>query len=71
MEKNNEMSLDPKNGDSLKPQPDAPVNPEKNVPMKPDKNPDVTKTVPGINEPEKADPTRIDKPSQEQQSNKG
>ena len=44
---------------------ESPVNPEKNIPMKPDKNPDTTKIIPGVNEPEKADPTRIDNPKKE------
>jgi hypothetical protein len=39
-----------------------PVKPERNIPVKPDKNPDPTKIIPGINEPEKEDPTRIDEP---------
>jgi hypothetical protein len=41
----------------------APVKPEKDIPVKPDKNPDPTKRRPGVNEPEKADPTRIEPPS--------
>lgn len=41
---------------------DAPVKPEKDIPVKPDKNPDPTKRIPGVNEPEKADPTRIEEP---------
>jgi hypothetical protein len=41
---------------------DAPVKPEKEIPVKPDKNPDPTKRIPGVNEPEKADPTRIEEP---------
>jgi len=41
---------------------DAPVKPEKNIPAKPDKNPDPTKRKPGVNEPEKVDPTRIEEP---------
>ncbi len=39
-----------------------PVKPDKSMPVRPDKNPDPTKTIPGINEPEKEDPTRIDEP---------
>jgi hypothetical protein len=31
--------------------------------VKPDKNPDPTKPVPGISEPERVDPTRIDNPT--------
>ena len=42
---------------------EAPVKPEKDIPAKPDKNPDPTKPIPGINEPEKNDPTRIDDPN--------
>ncbi|MBI2270407.1 MAG: hypothetical protein HYU69_08635 [Bacteroidetes bacterium] len=40
----------------------APVKPEKDIPAKPDKNPDPTKRKPGVNEPEKIDPTRIEEP---------
>lgn len=40
----------------------APVKPEKSIPVKPDKNPDPTKRKPGVNEPEKIDPTRIEEP---------
>ncbi|MDZ4665240.1 MAG: hypothetical protein SGJ15_10215 [Bacteroidota bacterium] len=47
---------------------DPPVNPDKNIPTKPDRNPDPTKIRPGVNEPEKADPTRINNPSIEQPS---
>ncbi len=32
------------------------------TPAKPDKNPDPTKPIPGINEPEKTDPSRIEEP---------
>lgn len=39
------------------PVPDSPVNP-----VKPDENPNPKKPDPGINEPEKNDPTRIDIP---------
>jgi hypothetical protein len=41
---------------------DAPVKPEKEIPAKPDKNPDPTKIRPGVNEPGKTDPTRIEEP---------
>jgi hypothetical protein len=47
---------------------EAPVKPEKNVPVKPDKNPDPTKIKPGVNEPEKADPTRIEPPNPTEKS---
>lgn len=39
------------------PVPDSPVNP-----VKPDENPYPTRPEPGINEPDKNDPTRIDEP---------
>ncbi len=39
-----------------------PIKPEKNIPAKPDKNPDPTVPMPGGNEPEKNDPTRIEDP---------
>ena len=38
-----------------------PNDPKKHIPAKPDKDPDPTKKKP--NEPEKIDPTRIDKPT--------
>lgn len=43
-------------------QDDPPNKPEKNVPTKPDQNPDPTKIKPGVNDPEKVDPTRIKEP---------
>lgn len=45
-----------------KPEEPAPNDPKKNIPLQPDKNPDPTKIVPGVNEPEKVDPTRIEEP---------
>jgi len=42
------------------------VKPQKHIPGKPDKNPDPTRTRPGVNEPEKIDPTRIDEPEPEE-----
>ena len=44
------------------PSQDPPVKPEKDIPLKPDKNPDPTRPMPGGNEPEKNDPTRIERP---------
>jgi hypothetical protein len=49
-----------KNGNGEDSPDEAPVKPEKNVPVKPDKNPDPTRIKPGVNEPEKTDPTRIE-----------
>ena len=40
----------------------SPINPEKEIPVKPDKNPDPTKPGPGVNDPQKVDPTRIEEP---------
>jgi len=37
--------------------------------MKQDKNLDPIKQIPGINEPERADPTRIDNPANDEQLN--
>ena len=39
---------------------------EKNIPVKPDSDNDPTRLKPGVNEPEKIDPTRIDEPSPSQ-----
>jgi hypothetical protein len=39
-----------------------PNDPRKKIPVKPDKNPDPTKKKPGVHEPEKVDPTRIEEP---------
>jgi hypothetical protein len=39
---------------------DPPNKPK--TPAKPDENPDPTKRLPGTNEPEKIDPTRIEEP---------
>lgn len=46
-----------------KPDKSAPNKPKKRIPVKPDINPDPTKIKPGVNDPEKIDPTRIDEPS--------
>jgi hypothetical protein len=51
-----------KENDPRKKNGEAPVHPEKEIPLKPDRNPDPTKRIPGVNEPEKADPTRIEEP---------
>jgi hypothetical protein len=39
-----------------------PLPNKQNIPAKPDNNPDPTRLIPGVNEPEKNDPTRIDEP---------
>jgi hypothetical protein len=39
-----------------------PNNPPKNIPEEPDTDNDPTRPEPGVNEPEKNDPTRIDEP---------
>ena len=69
MKTNNQITFSKKNGDPIKPKTDPPVKPEKNVPLKPDKNPDPTKPIPGINEPERVDPTRIDNPTKDEHLN--
>ncbi len=51
-----------RNGDPTQPKTNPSINPDKNIPTKPDRNPDHTKILPGVNEPEKIDPTRIDPP---------
>jgi hypothetical protein len=61
MENNNQISPDRKNDNPGKSEKAHPENPEKNVPTKPDKNPDSTQSIPGVNEPGKVDPTRIEK----------
>jgi hypothetical protein len=65
MKNNNQVIPNNKNGDPIPPKENPTVNPDRNVPMKPDKNHDPTKTRPGINEPEKIDPTRIDNPKEQ------
>ena len=61
--KNNQLIPIGKKGDPIVPKTDPPVNPDKNIPTKPDKNPDPTRLIPGVNEPGKIDPTRIDNPN--------
>ncbi len=41
--------------------PDAPIPDEPTVPKQPDENPNPTRPEPGVIEPKKNDPTRIDK----------
>ena len=60
---NNQLIPNGKNGDPIIPKTDPPVNPDKNIPVKPDKDHDPTRLIPGVNEPEKIDPTRIDNPN--------
>jgi hypothetical protein len=36
--------------------------PERHIPTIPYKNPDPTKPIPGVNDPEKIDPSRIEEP---------
>lgn len=69
MKTNNQITFGKKSGDPIKPKIDPPVKPGKNIPLKPDKNPDPTKPIPGINEPERVDPTRIDNPTKHEQLN--
>jgi hypothetical protein len=69
MKTNIQIALSKKGGDPIKPKIEPPVKPEKNIPLKPDKNPDPTKPIPGINEPERVDPTRIDNPTKDKQLN--
>lgn len=45
-----------------KPNATGPNRPERDIPVKPDKNPDPTQPRPGINDPNKIDPTRIEEP---------
>jgi hypothetical protein len=65
MKTKTQLTFGKKNGDPIKPNIEPPVRPEKNIPVKPDKNPDPTKQIPGINEPERVDPTRIDNPTKD------
>jgi hypothetical protein len=47
-----------------KPPVHLPLPNKQNLPAKPDENPDPTRLIPGVNEPEKNDPTRkVEKPA--------
>jgi hypothetical protein len=43
-----------------------PLPSKRNIPVKPDINHDPTRLMPGVNEPEKIDPTRIAEPPESQ-----